>query len=96
MTCLFLPYFKFYIRVKARGLGALLGEEKSWGSRRGACLSRQEGRQASIGGGRAGACRKICVGIFVGRALFFEMFVYFCLLIFVMKAHGKIDRRAYC
>ena len=52
--------------------------------------------EASIGGGRAGACRKICVGIFVGRALFFEMFVYFCLLIFVMKAHGKIDRRAYC
>lgn len=84
------------VRVKARGLGALLGREEKLGKSEKACLSRQEGRQASIGGGRAGACRKICVGIFVGRALFFEMFVYFCLLIFVMKAHGKIDRRAYC
>lgn len=90
-------FFKVDIfRVKARGLGALLGEEKSWGSRRRrVCRGKRGGKQVLVEK-EPGACRKICVGIFVGRALFFEMFVYFCLLIFVMKAHGKIDRRAYC
>lgn len=88
-------FFKVDIfRVKARGLGALLERRKVGEVGEGVFVEARG--EASIGGGRAGACRKICVGIFVGRALFFEMFVYFCLLIFVMKAHGKIDRRAYC
>lgn len=37
------------VRVKARGLGALLGEEKSWGSRRGrVCRGKREGKQALV------------------------------------------------
>ena len=52
-------FFKVDIfRVKARGLGALLGEEKSWGSRRRrVCRGKRGGKQALVEkepGGRVG------------------------------------------